>query len=78
MAATWKDAATKSKATTSVGLAGGVALAWSHIQPLLDGNAETGVDWSLTWLVPALSMILLGLFSRDHGVSSEAAGAHTS
>ncbi len=71
-----KSAAAKSWKTTACGaLTFLTVLFHSAAIPMLDGVAATEPSWGL--VMAAFGVMLTALNSRDHGVSSEQAGAKT-
>ena len=71
-----KNAATKSWVTTLIGVAGALGLVLGGLHAQFDADPVTVADWIA--IVPeALAMIGIGAAARDHGVTSEQAGAKT-
>lgn len=70
-----KKAATKSWQTTAVGWIGAVAMILGGVHAQFDGDPVTVVNWFA--LIPAAAACAgIGTLSRDHGVSSAAAGVN--
>lgn len=70
-----KKSATKSWLTTAVGVAGALGLILSGLYAQFDGNPETIVASWVMLLGEAATMVGFGVAARDHGVTSEEAGA---
>ena len=73
-ATTTKKAATKSWATTAIGIVGALGMILSGLYAQFDGNPETVVSSWFVLLGQASTLAGIGVASRDHGVSSEDAG----
>lgn len=59
--------------TTTASLSGIVGLLGMAVQAQFDSDPATVAQWSI--VIPAVIGCLSGLFSRDHDVTSEQAGA---
>lgn len=68
-----KSVAAKSWKTTAAGVLGGLAILCHQAQALLDSDPLTVVSFEAVTM--ALGLLGVGLFARDNGVTSEAAGA---
>lgn len=64
---------TKSWRTTSAGILGALALIFTALSAMLDGNPETIPQWEV--VIPVFITQLGLLFARDNKVTSTQAGA---
>lgn len=66
---------TKSWKTTALGILGAIAVLAPALHTQFDGDPTTVVASWGTVLAAAAAQLGLGAFARDHGVTSEQAGA---
>lgn len=64
----------KSWKTTAFGFLSGVAILVHQAMALLDDNPAT--VFSVEATMTGLGLLGIGIFARDHGVTSDAAGLH--
>lgn len=64
--------------TTVGGIMIGVGLLIRAFEPALDSDPATTFSFAIAWpsISAALGAMGIGIFARDHNVSSETAGAH--